>query len=114
VQDVTVPTCRFCKSPGTRLIKAQIIPRSIFKLVKKDENYSVYFEARKDEVRTEFKQAGLYDEDILCEDCERRFTDWDTHGGAVICKPRGEADLYLDRDGIPCGYHLKDRGVGGW
>jgi len=101
-------TCRFCKSPDKKLIKAHIIPRSIFKLVKKDKNYSVYFEAKKKGVRREFKQAGLYDENTLCAECEARFSKWDTHGGAVICKPRGEADLYLDPHGIACGYHLKD------
>lgn len=53
-----MPICRFCKSSDKKLIKAHIITRSIFKLVKKNENYSVYFEARKDGVRTEFKQVG--------------------------------------------------------
>lgn len=101
-------TCRFCKSPGRKLIKAHMIPRSIFKLVKKDEKYSVYFEATTEGVRREPKQAGLYDENILCAECEARFSNWDRHGGTVICKSRGEADLYLDPHGIPCGYHLKD------
>ena len=98
-----VPTCRFCKSPDKKLIKAHIIPRSIFKLVKKDENYSVYFEARQEGVRTDFKQAGLYDENILCAECEARFSNWDAHGSAVISKPRGEPDLYRDPQGIACG-----------
>lgn len=100
--------CRFCKCSDKKLIKAHIIPRSIFKLVKKDENYSVYFEARQEGVRTDFKQAGLYDETILCAECEARFSNWDAHGSAVISKPRGEADLYRDPQGIACGYHLKD------
>jgi hypothetical protein len=103
-----VPTCQFCKTPDKKLVKAHIIPRSIFNLVKKDENYSVYFEARQDRVRTEYKQAGLYDENILCADCEAQFSNWDAHGGAVICKRRWEADLYHDAGGNPCGYHLKD------
>ena len=28
--------------------------------------------------------------------------------GAVICRPRGQADLFHDPNGIPCGYHLRD------
>jgi hypothetical protein len=53
-------------------------------------------------------QAGIYDENILCAKCEARFSNWDAHGSAVICRPRGEPDIYRDPEGIACGYYLRD------
>lgn len=103
-----VPKCRFCGQEHKKLVKAHIIPRSLFKLISKSGNYSVYFEVRKAGVKTAYKQAGIYDESILCEGCEARFTPWDTHGCKVITRPRGGKDIYRDPQGYECGFVLHD------
>jgi len=103
-----VPKCRFCRQEHEKLVKAHVIPRSLFKLISKGGKYSVYFEARKTGVKTAYKQAGIYDENILCQRCEARFTPWDTHGGKVISRARGGKDIYRDPQGYECGCILHD------
>jgi hypothetical protein len=104
-----VPICRLCRADHKRLVKSHIIPRRLFKLIAKDEPYSVYFKAQKSGVTTDYKQAGIYDEGILCGKCEARFSEWDKHGSEVISRPRKEEkDLFRDPQGIPCGFRLRD------
>ena len=103
-----MPICRLCKSEGKPLVKSHIIPRSLFKLIAKGGPYSVYFKAQKSGVTTDYKQAGIYDDEILCKDCEARFSELDKHGNQVLSRPRGEADVYRDPQGVACGFILRD------
>lgn len=103
-----MPVCRLCGIDQQKLVKAHIIPRSLFKLVAKGAPYSVYFKAQKSGLTTAYKQAGIYDQNILCEECEARFSEWDKHGGEVISRPRGPSDVYHDAQGYECGFVLRD------
>jgi hypothetical protein len=93
--------CRFCKREGVRFVKAHVIPRSFFKIVRGDGKYSVGMEAKPGApVKTPYYQAGPTDDSILCEECEPKFTEWDTYGFEVLSVPRGEVDAIVSsRDG---------------
>ena len=97
------PLCKYCDQRPEKFAKAHVIPRSFFKLVKKEASYAVFFQARKEQVRTDFHQAGIYDSGILCVACEAAFTNWDTHGYDVLSKTRGDDEALRTQEGITCG-----------
>src|SRR5262249_32645073 len=53
-----------------------------------------------------YQQAGHYDSNILCEDCERKFSPYDAHGHSVFTNVFKEPNIYRDRDGYECAYLL--------
>jgi hypothetical protein len=63
----------------------------------------VFFQAHEERVRTDFRQAGIYDSRILCSACEAEFTNWDTHGFDVLSKTRGDDEALRTQEGIVCG-----------
>jgi hypothetical protein len=101
------PACRFCDE-ARPLIKAHVIPRSFFTLVRRDANYSVFFQAHNSQLQTGFHQAGIYDSEILCDVCEARFSGDDTHGFEVLSKARGEENAIRDQSGTLYGVRLPD------
>jgi hypothetical protein len=94
--------CRFCNQDKPRLARAHIIPRSFFRLVRGEGHYSVLMRASRKAVTQDYTQAGIYDCGILCVECERRFSRYDTHGFAVFTNVFLHKTLYLDTYGIPC------------
>ena len=58
----------------------------------------------KEAEKKEFKQAGISDDSILCEECERLFTPFDTHGFEVIMDALESKQIYKDRFGKECAY----------
>ena len=95
-------TCRLCDREFPKLAKAHIIPRSFFKAIRGEGKYSILFQASKKEITQEFKQAGIYDTAILCEECEPRFTSFDDHGFRVFTNVFKKPSIYLDYAGNPC------------
>jgi hypothetical protein len=85
--DPVIGVCRLCDQTK-RLIKAHIIPRKFFEGIKDTEKYAVQINANKalKESGT-FYQAGVYDTEILCEECERRFSDLDGYGWKILGTP---------------------------
>jgi hypothetical protein len=98
--------CRFCDQDKPALAKAHIIPRSFFKVVRGKENYSVEMRVSEEAVTEEFQQAGKYDNGILCEDCERKFSQYDAHGHSVFTKVFEDPTIYRDPNEIECAYLL--------
>ena len=82
-------TCRFCNLIKP-LIKAHIIPRSFFLKYKGDpakgqKPYAVLVDSKKPIKESgEFKQAGIYDSNILCESCEKKFGEFDRYGWEIL------------------------------
>jgi hypothetical protein len=98
--------CRFCEQDKVALAKAHVIPRSFFKRVRGKAKYSTELRASKKAVTEKFQQAGHYDCEILCEDCERKFTPYDTHGFSVFTKVFENQNIYRDPNGFECAYLL--------
>ncbi len=103
-----VQACRFCKRGGVRFVNAHVIARSFFKIVRGNAKYSVRMEAKGTSLRTPYHQAGVADASILCEDCEPKFTKWDTYGFEILSISRGEADAIRASDGSPMAIPIDD------
>src|SRR5262245_42350250 len=91
---IAMKTCRFCKHTYPKLVRAHIIPRAFFKILRGSGKFSIVVEAGPKHLTQEFKQAGISDEDILCENCERRFSPLDTHGVHVFTEVLKLKTLY--------------------
>jgi hypothetical protein len=78
-----------------RLVKSHIIPRRFFELIRGSGNYSVLVNADKPlkEAGT-FLQAGPYDDSMLCQDCERKFSDFDNYGWQILGEPLLNEGVY--------------------
>jgi hypothetical protein len=98
--------CRFCDQDKPALAKAHIIPRSLFKVVRGKENYSVEMRVSEEAVKEKFQQAGNYDNGILCENCEQKFSQYDAHGHSVFTKVFEDPTIYRDPNQIECAYLL--------
>jgi hypothetical protein len=79
------------------MVKAHIIPRSFFRLVRADAKYSIAVRRG----RPEFTQSGIYDSTILCEVCESIFAPWDSYGFEVLSKSRNRNPEAVLVDGTP-------------
>jgi hypothetical protein len=76
--------CGMCEEVK-RLIDAHAIPRTFFKDLKQGGNYAVLVDANKPmKSAGTFYQAGVYDSAILCEDCERKFSEFDRYGWQIL------------------------------
>jgi hypothetical protein len=103
--DAVIAVCRMCDQTKG-LIKAHVIPRKFFEGIKGTDKYAVQINANKAlrESGT-FHQAGVYDNKILCEECERRFSDLDSYGWKVLGTPSLD-DPVRDEDGNSYAYKI--------
>jgi hypothetical protein len=99
--------CRFCEQDKVALVKAHVIPRSFFRRVRGDAKYSTELSASKEAVKETALQAGNYDCEILCKECEQIFSPYDKQGYSVFTKVFEEPNIYRDR-GIECAHVLPD------
>lgn len=57
---------------------------------------------------TPYHQAGVADLSILCEECEPKFTPWDTYGFEILSPIREEADAIRSSIGVPMAIPIED------
>jgi hypothetical protein len=79
-----------CKNCGQtkKLVKAHIIPRKFFEVIRGTGYYSALIDATKPlKQAATYYQAGAHDTSILCEDCERKFSDFDKYGWQILGNP---------------------------
>jgi hypothetical protein len=100
--------CRFCNQEKAALAKAHVIPRSFFKRVRGTAKYSVEMRVSEKDIKEKYQQAGHSDCNILCEDCERKFSPYDTHGHSVFTKVFEEPKIYRDNHGHELAYLLSE------
>lgn len=76
--------CKYCGHHYTKLAKAHIIPRSFFKIIRGSEKHSVELIVKENDEKQKFWQSGFHDSRIVCNDCEKLFNKFDTHGYDVL------------------------------
>jgi hypothetical protein len=80
--------CKLCDQVRM-LVKAHVISRRFFKDIKGDAPHAVFFDGSPEAKRTAtYLRAGPYDEEILCEDCEPKFSELDRYGWEIFGSPR--------------------------
>ena len=68
--------CRLCNKPN-KFAKSHIIPRSFFLKIKEPFKYTFEVNLDAKQIST-FRQAGNYDTQMLCVECEPKFAALDT------------------------------------
>jgi hypothetical protein len=77
--------CSFC-GEVRQLIRAHIIPQSFFEVYKGDgKRYAVLVDSKQPlKSAGKFHQAGIYDMELLCVECEPKFSEFDRYGWEVL------------------------------
>ena len=95
-----VGLCRLCDQTK-ELVKAHAIPKSFsHKEFKDGGNHTVFFDVSENaDKEATFLQAGIYDQGILCADCESKFSEFDRYG----CEILGSVSLQneIEESGYP-------------
>jgi hypothetical protein len=97
----TMGICVFCGKPQ-KLIKAHIIPEGFFRRLRKTDVSLKQFEGGKYPKRA---YLGVYDQEILCAECEKRFGDWDNYSQKILIEDTQSTPL-LERQELSVGYNL--------
>ena len=90
----------FCKLCGenNKLVKAHIIPESFWKHLQVPGKVAKLLARNSYPIRV---PVGVYDSKILCGECEKKFSDWDSYGkGFLIDSFDKSAIPYPDRDDV--------------
>lgn len=89
--------CRMC-SEDKKLIDAHIIPAGFYRYIKSD---SPFLEIRSSEKREYKKRSyiGIYDNTILCSDCEKLFQKFDDYAQSILLSEPKEEDYILNPNG---------------
>jgi hypothetical protein len=78
--------CNWCGATGP-LVKSHIIAKSFFRIIQGDEPHAFLMQSNEKPINRDVcLQAGVYDDDLLCEPCEAIFSEWDRYGYEVLGK----------------------------
>jgi len=88
-------------------VDAHVIPRSFFKVTRGTGKHSILLGVDEKKLDKKFKQAGVSDKTILCEQCERLFGPYDKHAYEAITEMLNSKEIYRDELGNPCAYIAK-------
>jgi hypothetical protein len=108
VKNTGIGECRFCKRRDIRLIKAHVIPRSFFKIVRGKGKFSVGMHVGRSQIKTPYYQAGVADSGILCGECEPKFSKWDDYGFEALGSPPSRLSTIIGEREFPIAIPLDD------
>jgi hypothetical protein len=77
--------CRLCHKPN-KFANSHIIGRSFFRKIRGPFKHAVEVNLDAKQIST-FRQAGCYDDQMLCLECEPKFSELDTYGFKVLGRP---------------------------
>lgn len=72
--------CKLCGSSGVKLVRCHLYPKSISRELAGRDNRLVALSNNADGPRTAYAHGGIYDDAIVCDECERRFKAPDDYG----------------------------------
>jgi hypothetical protein len=98
--------CKLCRKPATKFAKAHAgIARSFFHDFRGTEPNSVLVNVSGEGKLARRIQAGVWDDEILCLDCEAKFSAFDAYGWQILGKP-DLSQAYFDGN-FQVGYRIK-------
>jgi hypothetical protein len=89
-----------------------VIPRSFFKATRGNGKHSILVGVDEKKLEKKFKQAGVSDKTILCEQCERIFAPYDKHGVEAVVEMVNSKEIYRDELGNPCAFIARKANYG--
>lgn len=93
--------CKFCRST-TDLIKAHILPRQYFHRIKGSQKHLICYKVGSDE-KSEYMQAGIWDDNILCGKCDGIFGVWDDYSYKILSSSFAPSQLAFDNLAVTIG-----------
>lgn len=81
--------CKLCNSRPVNFVNSHIIPRAFFHQLRGSDPHSIALDVGGIKNRVHKKQAGFSDRSLLCEPCEKRFSNFDSYGWKIF----GRSDL---------------------
>lgn len=108
---ISSAVCKMCLC-NKKLIDAHIIPAGFYRYMKSDDDSP--FEIRSSEKGEHKKRSytGLYDNNILCEDCEKLFQKYDDYAQKFLLPDPGNPEFILNPSGKKVGYKLNNVNYG--
>jgi hypothetical protein len=98
--------CKLCGA-DRKLIKAHVIPAAFFEKNGNDSAFESFLYTFDLTTHSKRLPAGIYDKELLCNDCERRFQKWDDYGANLLLTNFGNF-LPVLRDSELIGWRLDD------
>ncbi len=90
--------CKLCNE-DRKLVKSHIIPEAFYMNIKlSDKPLKIY--SGKEGNHPKRSQIGLYDPNILCDDCEKKFHQYDDYGISVLLQSLLKKEPVEDRNEI--------------
>ena len=97
--------CRFC-GDNKKLIKAHVIPEAFFRRLR-DGKYPPKLLSNKENEYPKKAPIGVYDAKILCEHCERQFSDWDNYAQDLLGEEPKNSSPIIEGNQLG-GYEIKN------
>jgi hypothetical protein len=91
-------SCKLCGGEWPKLAKAHIIPRSFYGMTVGSANEPARILSNKPFAKSPRSQVGEYDDELVCPNCEKYFSDLDNYAYRLLFLDRPET--YFD-DGKP-------------
>lgn len=88
--------CLLCEEENVKLVKSHIIPKSLYGENLRNDKGPARILTNKEGVHAKKSPAGVYDQNIICADCEARFSDWDDYAHEFFIKTEPEPTFHLD------------------
>lgn len=98
--------CKMCLKDKP-LIKAHVIPAAFYRYMKKDDR-PLEIRSIEKGVPKRRSYTGIYDKNILCEDCERLFQKYDDYAQKLLLPDPKGADHIIGPDGQKEGYKVNN------
>lgn len=96
--------CRYCEQLKP-LVKAHIIPEAFFRAIGTGKDAPILVTNRSDSPFPKRIPIGVYDSEILCDCCERKFDKLDAYGTRTLLHTlRGEALKPMRHNGLVIGF----------
>jgi hypothetical protein len=97
--------CKFCLE-DKKCIKAHIIPNSLYEPLL-DYKEGMLIVSNKSKIYPKKQQTGIYDTNIVCEECERLFSKPDDYAKSFFSAEIPE-ESFIIHNGEKCVYTIKD------
>lgn len=100
-----MPECKYCGN-NNKLVDAHIIPESFFRDVDIDRS-GLRIYSSKSSVYPKRAPIGIYDKNILCQECEKKFDTFDDYAARVLLQGELKREAIDDEEGN-LGYYIHD------
>ena len=98
--------CTFCLRDKKKLVKAHVIPRCFYEKMRISRNEPFQALTNTAGRYPTKSRIGIYDPQILCDDCEKMFQKYDDYACRLLLSDFTESNFVLDPSGNKIGYWL--------